>query len=151
MELSNILAKYSKKEENLIEILLEFQSTINTNFISEEDLVLIANYLNISESKVCSVMSFYTLLSTTPRGKYIVQVYNNVSCHLSDDFNVLKTIETKLGIKVNETTKNKKFTLEFTSCIGCCDEAPAIRIDNEVYTNLTKEKIENIFSELGCE
>ena len=150
MNLDNLLAKYSKSEDSLIEILLELQETKKTNYISDEEIVLISKYLGISESKICSVMSFYTLLSITPRGKHIVQVCNNLSCFLNDDINVLKTIEDKLGIKVNETTKDKEFSLEFTSCIGCCDEAPAIRIDDKVYTNLTEEKISNIFSELGC-
>ena len=150
MNLDDLLAKYSKSEDSLIEILLELQETKKTNYISDEEIVLISKYLGISESKICSVMSFYTLLSITPRGKHIVQVCNNLSCFLNDDINVLKTIEDKLGIKVNETTKDKEFSLEFTSCIGCCDEAPAIRIDDKVYTNLTEEKISNIFSELGC-
>lgn len=151
MNLDSILAKYPRSEDSLIEILLEFQATKKLNFISDSETVLIGKYLGISESKICSVVSFYTLLSNVPRGKHIVQVCNNLSCFLNDDINVLKTIEKKLRIKVNETTKDKEFTLEFTSCIGCCDEAPAIRIDDKIYTNLTKEKIDNIFSELGCE
>ena len=150
MILDKILVKYPKKEDSLIEILLEYQATKNDNYISDKEIVIIAKYLGITDSKVCSVMSFYTLLSTVPKGKYIIQVCNNLSCHLDDDFNVLRTIENKLRIKVNETTKNKEFTLEFASCLGCCDEAPVIRIGDIVYTNLTKEKIDNIFSDLGC-
>ncbi len=63
---------------------------------------------------------------------------------MNDDINVLERIERELGIKVNETTKDKEFTLEHTSCIGCCNESPAMRIDNVTYTNLSPGKISSI-------
>jgi len=144
MELRRLLGKYSKTEDSLIIILLELQNIKKSNFISEKELVEIANYLGVTESKVCSVMSFYTLLSTTEKGKHIIQVCNDVPCYLNDDINVLERIERELGIKVNETTKDKEFTLEHTSCIGCCNESPAMRIDNVTYTNLSPGKISSI-------
>lgn len=144
MELGKLLSNYSKTEDSLIMILLELQSLKKSNFISEKELIEIANYLGITESKICSVMSFYTLLSTTKRGKHIIQVCNDVPCYLNDDINVLERIERELGIRVNETTKDEEFTLEHTSCIGCCNESPSMRIDNTSYTNLTPEKISSI-------
>ena len=147
MELDNILAKYSKREDQLIEILLDYQASKDTNFISEKEIVYIANYLNITQSKVCSVMSFYTLLSTNPRGRHIIQVCTDVSCFVCDEINTLKILEHELMIKVNETTKDRMFTLEFTSCIGCCNEAPAMRVNDQTYTNLTEEKIIEILSD----
>ena len=86
-------------------------------------------------------MSFYTLLSTAPRGQYIIQVCKDVPCYLNDDFNVLKTIEEELGITLGKTTKDKLFTLEQTACIGCCDQAPAMRINHDIHTNLTRDKV----------
>ena len=150
MQLDNILAKYSRNEDRLVEILLDYQNTINTSYISEKKLIDIANYLGIPTSKVCSVMSFYTLLSSTPRGKYIIQVCHDVSCYVNDEINVLKIVEDKLNIKVNETTKDKQFTIEYTSCLGCCNESPAMRVHNQTYTLLTKEKIIDALTEWGC-
>jgi NADH-quinone oxidoreductase subunit E len=70
-----------------------------------------------------------------------------VPCYLNDDFNVLKTIETALDIKCGETTKDRFFTLEQTACIGCCDEAPAMRVNDQTFTNLTKAKVLRILEE----
>lgn len=147
MLLDMILKKYPKKEEYLIEILLEFQDAKSTHFITEEEIKEIATYLQISEAKVCSVISFYTFFRTEQKGRHIIQVCCCVPCHVSSDVNVLKVLEKELGIEVGETTENKKFTLEKTSCLGLCDKSPVMRIDNKSYTNLTANKIKAILAE----
>jgi len=147
MLLEDILLKYPPSEEHLIEILLEFQTQKETHYISEEEIAKIASYLHISESRVCSTNSFYSFFSDKPRGKHIIQVCKDIPCYVNDSFNVLETLQKLLGIHVGETTANKKFTLETTSCIGCCDNPPAIRIDGKMYTNLTVDKIKAIIAE----
>jgi NADH-quinone oxidoreductase subunit E len=147
MIFKKILESYPVSEDYLLEILIDVDKQKENHFISEEEISIISKYLGIKESHVCSVVSFYTLLSTTPRGKYIIQICKDVPCYLNDDFNVLKTVENELNIKVNDTTRNNKFTLELTACIGCCDEAPAMRINDKTYTNLTKEKVVKIIND----
>ncbi|MDD3477252.1 MAG: NAD(P)H-dependent oxidoreductase subunit E [Candidatus Izemoplasmatales bacterium] len=147
MLLDKILEKYPQQEDSLLEILLAFQDAKINHFISEDEVRQIASYLHISEAKVCSVLSFYTFFRTENKGKHVIQVCGGVPCHVESDFNVAKTLEKELGIKVNETTENQQFTLEYTSCIGLCDEAPAMRIDDKVYTKLTPNKIKAILAE----
>jgi len=147
MSLESILTKYPKEEAKLLEILLEYQEQKPDHSISEPEVAMIAHYLDITESKVTSVISFYTLLSLSPRGKHIIQVCHNVPCFVNDSPGILKTIEQILGIHLGETTQNRLFTLEGTSCLGCCDVSPAIRIDGKVYGNLTPEKVKTIISE----
>lgn len=147
MILQKILESYPISEDYLLEILLDVDKQKENHYISKQEIIIISKHLGIRESHVCSVVSFYTLLSSNPRGKYIIQICKDVPCYLNDNFNVLKTVENELNIKVNDTTRNQKFTLEFTACIGCCDEAPAMRINNITYTNLTKEKVINIISD----
>jgi NADH-quinone oxidoreductase subunit E len=147
MVLKDVLQKYAKKEDQLIEILLEYQMEKSNHYISKEEIVEIASYLSIPESKVCSVLSFYTFFSDKPRGKHIIQVCKDVPCYVSSDINVLKIIERELGIRVNETTPNQQFTLEYTSCLGCCEVGPAMRINDKIYTHLTADKIKAILSE----
>lgn len=141
MNIEKILQKYPRKKEYLIEMLLDVDDAKEHHFISEDELRQIAKYVATKESHVCSVMSFYTLLSTAKRGKYVIQVCRDVPCYIADDFNVLNTIEDELGITIGETTGDFLFSLEFTACIGCCDEAPAIRINHDVFTNLSRDKI----------
>ncbi len=147
MLLKEVLKKYPKTEDQLIEILLDYQAEKINHYISKEEIVEIASYLSIPESKVCSVLSFYTFFSNKPRGKHIIQVCKDVPCYVSSDVDVLKTIEKELGIRVNETTPNQQFTLEFTSCLGCCEAGPAMRINDKTYTNLTADKVKAILSE----
>ena len=147
MLLDMILKKYPAKEDSLIEILLEFQNAKSSHFISEAEINQIAFYLNISEAKVCSVISFYTFFRTEPKGQHIIQICRGVPCHIVAGINILKILEKELGIKIDETTADKKFSLEYTSCLGSCDKAPVIRVDEKVYTHLTENKIKAILAE----
>lgn len=151
MQVQKIISKYPQKQEYLIEMLLDIDAEKPYHFISEEELRVIANYVQVKTSHVCSVMSFYTLLSNTPRGKNVIQVCKDVPCYLNDDFNAVQVIEEALNIRIGEVSRDGLFSLEQTACIGCCDEAPAMRINREVYTNLTKEKVLNILDSLRGE
>ncbi|MCF7931769.1 MAG: NAD(P)H-dependent oxidoreductase subunit E [Acholeplasmataceae bacterium] len=147
MLLKEVLHKYPDTADQLIQILLDYQTAKSNHYISKDEITEIAAYLNIPESKVCSVLSFYTFFSDKPRGKHIIQVCKDVPCYVSSDLDVLKTIEKELGIRVHETTPNQQFTLEYTSCLGSCDAGPAMRIDDKIYTHLTADKIKAILSE----
>lgn len=147
MPVSEILSSYPKQKDYLLEILIDIDEKKVNHFVSEEEITQIANYLGTKESHICSVMSFYTLLSTSPRGKFIIQICKDVPCYLNDSFNVLETVENFLGVKLGETTADQLFTVEFTACIGCCDESPAMRINHQTYTNLTKGKVITLLEE----
>lgn len=147
MQLSEVLKKYPKEKDYLLEILIDVDKVKTNHYVSEEEIGRIADYLGTKESHICSVMSFYTLLSTKPRGKYIIQICKDVPCYLNDSFNVKETVCDFLGVDVSKTTEDKLFTVEWTACIGCCDEAPAMRINEETYTNLSKGKVITILEE----
>jgi len=148
MQVQKIISKYPQKQEYLIEMLLDVDAEKSNHFITEDELRIIANYVKVKTSHVCSVMSFYTLLSSEPRGKYVIQVCKDVPCYLNDDFNAIQVIEEALHIEIGQVTSDGLFSLEHTACIGCCDEAPAMRINHEIYTALTKEKVLNILESL---
>lgn len=151
MLLKEILTKYPKEPEYLIEILLEYQSSKQTHYISSEDVERISKHLDIPESQICSVISFYTLLSMTPKGRYVVQVCHDVPCFVNDTTSIYDKLVEVLGVNDGETTEDKMFTLELTECLGCCNEAPAMRINDKVYTSLTPAKVEKIIEELRGE
>jgi len=145
--LENILKEYPRQEDYLIEVLLEYQKQKADRHIGEDEIRRIAEYLGVTESKVWSVITFYTFFSTRPRGENIIQICKDVPCYLNDGNTVQRTLEQLLGVQVGETTKNQKFTLEHTSCLGHCDGAPAIRINDKTYTNLSVDKLKAIISE----
>ncbi|MFW5889514.1 MAG: NAD(P)H-dependent oxidoreductase subunit E [Bacillota bacterium] len=147
MKIKDILKKFPQKQDLLIEILLEIQRNKETHHLERDDLLAVAKYLNLPESRVSSVVSFYSFFSTEPKGKYIIQYCRDLPCHLNDNFNIKKTLETFLEISVGETTEDGLFTLEYSSCLGCCDQSPVIRINDEIYGNLTKDKLKALITE----
>lgn len=147
MEIKEIVNKHGRTPDKLIGIMLECQSCSAQSYLTPEDIAQIAVEMNLPESRVYSVASFYTLLSTEPRGKYIVQVCNDVPCYVKGSMNLVSELEKELGIKMGETTDDKLFTLEFTSCLGCCDMSPAMQIGDEVYGNMTPDKVASILDE----
>ncbi len=147
MELEKVLERFPKEQTYLIEILLDYQKSKPTQHLTENELKEVANYLDVPESHVFSVVSFYSFFSMEPRGKYIIQYCRDVPCHISDLINVKETLETLLDIKTGETTEDQLFTLEYSSCLGQCDGAPAIRINDKIYRNLTKNKLQMVLAE----
>lgn len=147
MQLMNVIKKHGRLPENLIHILLEYQESKTDNYISEKEVKTVAEELNISESRVYSVVTFYSLFSTKPRGKYIIQICDNVPCHVNGSVDIVKELEDNLRIKMGETTSDKMFSLEYSSCLGCCDKSPALRIGKELFGDLTLQKISDIISQ----
>ncbi len=145
-EIEQLLAKYGNERSSLLPILQEIQRKYRhiPDFAQQE----IARLLNIHPVEVYSVITFYSFLSTEPKGKYIIRLCKTISCDLKGKSAVAKAIQRELGINFGETTKDNKFTLEFTNCVGMCDQGPAMIINERVYTKLTPEKAIQILNEL---
>ena len=93
------------------------------------------------------VMSFYTMFSPTPRGKYIIRLCESPPCHIMGVENLVEVLKSELGIKVGETTADGLFTLEHTACLGVCEVAPAMQINEVVHGRLTAERVKNILAD----
>ena len=111
------------------------------NYLPEEAVRQLAEGLRIPVNQVFGVATFYTMFSVRPQGENIIRVCESPPCHLMGAQSIIEIVEDELGIQVGETTSDKRFTLELTSCIGVCDVAPAMMINAEVYGNLTRDKI----------
>lgn len=148
MSVVEIFEKFPKSEDYLIEILLEIQNQNEQNYLPMEDLKKVAKHLDITEGRISSVVSFYTFFHLEPRGKYIIQVCKDVPCYLVDGFNLLQSLKDLLFVELGETTDDNLFTLELSSCLGCCEQGPVMRINQKTYTNLTLDKVKIILAEL---
>lgn len=146
MQVKELIDKKEKTPDKLVGILLEYQQTKNRNYLTKEDLKAVAEEMGLPESRVYSVATFYSLLSTEPRGKHVIQICKDVPCYVSGAFNVRDELEKALKISMGETTKDGLFSLEYTSCLGYCDIAPVMRIDQKIYGNLTSEKLVEIIA-----
>lgn len=146
-----IIEKIGKTPDKLIEILIKVQRQSNENYITEDQLKIISKELCVPLSKVYGVATFYSMLSIKKRGKYVIQICNSGPCYVKNSKEIAKAFEAALGINMGEVTDDGLFSLEFTSCIGACDLAPAVKINEEIYGNLDKEKVYKIIDSLRKE
>lgn len=135
-------AAEKKPRINILGVLKDMQREYG--HLPEDKVKELSERVNIPVVEIYSAATFYSMLSAKKKGTNTVRICNSPSCYLNDSLNVLEEVKKRLGIDVGETTKNGKFTLELTSCIGCCDKAPAIMINDELITNVTKEKLKGL-------
>ncbi len=147
MSINEILSRFEPRPENLLSILQAVQESHPTHHLTPEDLKAVARYLNLSYSRVYGVASYCSMFNLEPRGRHIIRVCDSPACQLMGATTVLDELKNILQINENETTPDGEFTLETTSCLGVCGIAPAMVIDEEVYGNLTPEKVREIIEE----
>jgi len=147
MSVTEVIHKYESKMENLLHILHDIQNNTKGNYLQDKDLSEVANYLHIPLSRVNTVVEFYSMFSKKPRGKYIIRLCQSPPCYIEGAFNMLDELKTLLKINLNETTNDNLFTLETTSCLGACSEAPVMSINNQLYGSLNSDKIRKIIEE----
>lgn len=138
--------KFGSGREAIMEILTEVNRELG--YIPEEAIRAIAAAVGVSNAEVYSVLSFYSFFSTEPRGRNIVRLCNTVSCEMKGAGEVLSAIEGELGIRAGETTPDRRVTLETTSCIGLCDESPAMLVNDTPHTRLTPDEARRIIAGL---
>lgn len=108
----------------------------------------VAEYLEMPPIAVYEVATFYSMYELKPVGRHKLCVCTNVSCMLCGSEDVVAHLEKKLGIKLGETTADKKFTLKEVECLGACGGAPMMQIGREYHENLTPEKLDEILAKL---
>ncbi len=118
-------------------------------YLSPEALERVAERLGLPQAGVYSTASFYTLFRTRPAGRYVLQVCRGLSCYLADGAErLVDYLQRKLEIQVGETTADGLFTLETVQCLASCGTAPAMRVNDELYENLTTAKVDLLIDEL---
>jgi NADH:ubiquinone oxidoreductase subunit E/Pyruvate/2-oxoacid:ferredoxin oxidoreductase delta subunit len=128
--------------EKLLNLLEERQRTDGS--LSEASLSGIAGDLNLPFSEVYGVASFYAFLSTKPQGKNVIRICKSLPCYLKNAPMIMESVSQNIGIKPGQTTADGRFSFELTNCIGACDEAPAMLINDKVHGSLTPGKIADI-------
>jgi NADH-quinone oxidoreductase subunit E len=113
-------------------------------WISDEDVRDVAGFLGMSPDEVDSVATFYSLIFRKPVGRHVILLCDSISCYVMGYDNLRDHIAKRLGIAVGETTSDGRFTLLPAACLGLCEQAPAMIIDEDVHGNLTPEKIDAI-------
>jgi NADH-quinone oxidoreductase E subunit len=117
--------------------------------ITHELMEIVAEELGVKPVEVEEVAEFYTMFHTKPKGKKVIRVCTNLSCMLRGGEEVLSRFSELLGVSPGETTEDGSFTLEVSECMGLCDGAPAVTVNEERFLNVTPEKVHEILKKLG--
>jgi NADH:ubiquinone oxidoreductase subunit E len=142
--IKNLADQYGRSRENLLPIL---QGVVEQEkYLSEYSMVEIARELDLPASEVFGTATFYSFLEHKKMGKYIIRVCKTITCSMKGKNQILLAIEDMLKITVGETTPDGTFSLLQTNCLGWCHKAPAMLVNNDVYTELTPEKVREILS-----
>lgn len=142
---AEMLPHYPTKRSVLVPTLLYAQDEVG--YLSDEVIAEIAGRLGLTELEVRNVISYYSMLTTKPRGKFNVQVCTNISCMVRGGEDILNHCKKKLGIGHKGTTPDGIFSLEEVECIGACSWAPAAQVNYDFHENLTPETMNKILDE----
>ncbi len=142
--LEKVITDYERKESNLIQILHMAQAIFG--YLPTEVQRFIAHQMDLSLSKVNSVLTFYTFFSTKPKGKYTISVCLGTACYVRGGKEVVSKLKELLNVEVGATTKDLKYSLEVMRCIGACGLAPAMTINGKTYKQVNPNKLQGIIS-----
>ncbi len=136
------MAKFPVKSAASIEALKIVQD--KQRWVSDESLAEIAKILEMSATELENVATFYNLIFRKPVGRHMIYVCDSISCWVMGYENILAHLNKKLGISYGETTDDNRFTLLPIQCLGNCDRAPAMMVDNDLYNELTTKEVDDI-------
>ena len=131
-----------RERQELIDRLKEAQA--RHGCVSDEVVAELALRLGLPIGEVYGVATFYSFLSRRPLGRNVIRICRSLPCFLKDCQVIVDSLKAELGIGPGETTGDGLFSFELTNCIGACDVAPAMMINDEVYGELTPQKITRI-------
>lgn len=143
--LRQVIEEYRDSAAPLIQILHQAQNIFG--YLPKEVLRFIAKETGFSSSRVYGVVTFYESFRLHPVGKYTIKLCLGTACHVRGASAIVDEIETLLGIKKGETTKDRKFTLQTVNCLGSCALGPVAVINGNYHGHLTRRKVERVFKE----
>jgi NADH-quinone oxidoreductase subunit E len=149
VRVQEIIEKHGANEAALIPILQHVQEEYR--YLPEEILAYIATAINVSPATVCGVATFYAQFSLEPKGKHVVRVCDGTACHVRDNRALVQAIQKRLKLEgKTKTTPDAMYTLEIVNCIGACALAPAVVVDEQVYGQMTGEKMIRLFNQIDA-
>jgi len=137
-----ILESRSRQRGKLIPILQDVQAKFG--YMPREAMLEVANFLDIAESEVYSVATFYNQFRFVPPGEHEVKVCLGTACQIKGGRIILESWQRELDIKEGETTTDREFSLERVACVGCCAMAPVSVVDDKVEGQVSPTRVKGI-------
>jgi len=140
-KIREVIANSDGKREAALDALRVVQE--HRGWISDE-LKAVADMLEMTPVELDSIATFYDRIYRRPVGKHVIKICDSASCWVVGAVNLIDHILSSLGVELAETTEDGQFTVLLTACLGACDQAPAMMVDDELYGNLTVSRIDEI-------
>lgn len=141
------LKRYETIESAIIPALYRVQRE-NDGWVSEEAIAHLSELMDIPEARINEVFHFYTMFNKKPVGKYHVQVCCNVACSMAGTREMTDAFLSEYEVKEGEMTPDKRFTFTRVECLGACDKAPMMQINDDYYEDLTMESARQLLKDL---
>jgi NADH-quinone oxidoreductase subunit E len=141
-EVRRLQALYPDRRGALLPVLHLAQDTFG--HVSLEVQEYVAGLFDLSPAHVHEVVTFYTLYFQQPKGRHVIAVCHNLSCHLAGAREILAHLRRRLGIEPGETTADGRVTLQAVECLCACEAAPMAQVNDRYEANLTREKVDRI-------
>ncbi len=141
-EIDRLTERFGTERKALIPILQEIKK--RHHIISGYAMQCVADRLSISPAEVYGVVSFYSFLHEEYQGRIVIRLCRTISCDMAGKDAIARQLQNDLGIKFGETTPDGKFSLEWANCVGMCDQGPAILVNEQVFTHVTPEQVQEI-------
>lgn len=147
-DINNLIQSLSEEHGKIRESLLPILQGIveKERYISDEAMTKVAETLDMSAAQVYGTATFYSFLDIKHRGEYVIRICKTITCDMKGKREIMQVLEDLLKIKPGETTRDNKFTLLETNCLGQCHKGPAMLINDEVFTELTTEKVTDVIN-----
>ncbi len=145
--LEKILVRYpANRKDSLLPILQEVQQV--NGYLTDDLIAEVGRTLNMPVNKVFSVAAFYDQFRFRPHGLYHVQLCRGTACHLHGSLSYLGELEKQLKLKAGTTSRDRRYSLELVNCMGACESAPVIRINDVYHPHVTPEALTRIIHSL---
>jgi NADH:ubiquinone oxidoreductase subunit E len=145
--LGTIFSKYPpNKKDGLLPLLQEIQNSVG--HLTEESLAEVSRHLSLPANKVYGVATFYNHFRLHSQGHYHIRLCRGTACHIYGSSTYLEELENKLRLKAGNTSKDHKFSLEISNCMGACEYAPILYVNDIIYTHVKPGDLENIIRSL---
>ena len=146
-EVRRLQSLYPDRRGALLPVLHMAQETFG--HISLDVEAYVATLFELSPAHVHEVVTFYTLFFQQPKGRHVLAVCHNLSCHLAGAQDILAHVKSRLGIEPGETTEDGRITFQSVECLCACEAAPMAHVDDRYELNLTREKVDQILERLA--
>ena len=146
-EIQEILEPFTNVKDNLIPILNEVQ--VKYGYIPQIAQRKISEYLAIPMAEIYGVINFYSRFTLKPKGKYAISVCLGTACFVKGSEKIMDRLKQRLQIGEGETTKDGKFSIDSTRCVGACGIAPVFTINGEVYGKATVKMLDEVLDKLS--